>query len=124
MRKTVTIQKITSKMVDTKWGKKKKLNLQVKSDKGLGWVDGFAGPVTDMWSEGDTVVVDISSREYNGKTYYSFKAPRLEELVLAKLDQIIGLLIGKKMEEVEHKDDVELPRLDEPEEEFENPHDL
>lgn len=95
MKTTVTIKKKSSKMVDTKYGAKKKYNIQVLTSKNRElWVDGFANSVSDDWTEGQTVEMDIESREYNGKTYYGFKTPKLEQIILEKLENIERILMG------------------------------
>lgn len=103
--RSVKIKKISSLEVDTKYGKKKKLNLQVIGAKGEQFVDGFANQITETWKEGDVVDIDITPREWNGKTYYGFKAPKIEEIILRELSEIKEMLKGLGKKEIPNPDD-------------------
>lgn len=114
----VTIKRRTSKQVDTKYGKKDKLNLLVLTEKGKEiWIDGFASAATNEWLEGAKIEVEIVSRDYQGKIYYGFKTPRQEDLIMKELKEIKQLILqlggNKPEDEPPPHEDHEAPELEE-----------
>ena len=69
------IKKLSSKQLETKYGLKDKWIITDENDRML---DAFVGNWNKDWKEGQEIDVkdsQITSREYNGKTYYSIQAP-------------------------------------------------
>ena len=51
-------------------------SMSIKTEEhGDTWLSGFMGDENRAWKDGDIVEVDITEREYNGKTYYNFSVP-------------------------------------------------
>src|ERR1041385_2426123 len=89
MKVRVTVKKKTTEMIQTKYGKKEKTNLQVLTEKGKTlWVGGFSNAITQLWKEGDDLDLEV---EQNGK-YWNFKTPSMDQLILEHLDKILKLL--------------------------------
>lgn len=77
MTKTLTIQDIKSQTINTKFGEKEKFSIKFEENPEL-WVDCWRGRWNSDFTVGKQVEVDDSqwqSREYNGKTYWTIKAP-------------------------------------------------
>ncbi|MDI6726645.1 MAG: hypothetical protein QMD32_06740 [Smithellaceae bacterium] len=55
----------------TKYGPKTKLGLLCKDV----WYDAWAGQWNQAWREGQTIEVEIESRDYQGKAYFSIRTP-------------------------------------------------
>lgn len=57
-------------------------------------MSGFKNQTTENWNEGDEVEVEVSEREYNGKTFYNFNVPKGQfgkDLELhSKVDKILA----------------------------------
>lgn len=59
------------------------------------WFSGFGNYITETYQAGDTVMIEVSEREYNGKIYYDFKpAGKLEllEMRIEKLEELVKKL--------------------------------
>jgi len=101
-----------TKDINTKYGPKKKSAIKA-AEYGENWLDYWLSPQTQDWKVGDTVEVEaVTPREYNGKTYYDIKMPKVDrrfpngsnnsEILtkLGKIDfkltQIINHLSGKE----------------------------
>ena len=75
--KKLTIQTITRKMIKTKYGDKEKMSVKFAEKPELlvdVWVAGWSGG----WQEGMEVEIEDDQwqeREYQGKTYWTIKAP-------------------------------------------------
>ena len=87
--KQIKVEYIKNEMISTKYGEKKKYSIK-----------GSDGQWYDSWSDlsqinqGDTVSGLITTREYNGKTYYNFKLPNAEDRAMIALEERV-----KKLEE-------------------------
>lgn len=108
MRLTIT-QIGTPKEVQTKFGPKEKnfLKAQEHGDKFLNY---WLSSATRVWRVGDVVeVLDVTSREYNGKTYYDIVMPKtsggIPPEVVKALEEINGrtLKIQLMVEELGQK---------------------
>ena len=88
----VTIKELSEKTVNTKFGEKKKW---VLTDSVSGRMyDSFHAGWNQRWKAGDTIYVfpeQVSSREWEGKTYYTLKAPNFADLI-ANLTTRVGAL--------------------------------
>ena len=91
----IKLQKITSKDIQTKYGVKQKLGLF----DGKTWYGCWKNKTTATYKEGDIVEGDITSREYNGQTYYDFEPISIEQRIEIKLDKILELLSDKNENE-------------------------
>ena len=78
------------KDVNTKNGLKQQFSIKVEGNDN--YLSGFCNAVTDSWKVGDNVEIVISSREYNGKTYYNFNLPKKGEISNDKLEHILTKL--------------------------------
>jgi len=68
---------LSKKSVSTQYGDKEKYNLQFK-EKPNQWLDSFVGGWNSDWKIGQQVEISkeqFQSREYEGKTYWTIKAP-------------------------------------------------
>lgn len=72
MNKKITIKRVSRKEVNTKFGHKWKVSYQ--DNEGV-WYGAWAGDWNKDWKEGQVINVTVTSREYNGKTYYDIQAP-------------------------------------------------
>lgn len=75
--KTLTIKSISEKTVKTQYGDKTLYNLSFTENPEIP-VSSFRGQWNKDWKEGTQIEVDDSqwqSREYNGKIYWTLKAP-------------------------------------------------
>src|SRR4030042_5627908 len=63
--------------VETKNGKVRKMTIQVDKYPKQ-YLSGFFNLTTSRWSEGEEIEIDITKREFNGKTYLNFSLPRRE----------------------------------------------
>jgi len=80
------VKKIYIKNVSTKFGNKDKVSVH----DGERWYDlGFANSETNKIKEGSEIEGTVTTREYNGKTYYEFHLPKKEDIINAKLDKIL-----------------------------------
>lgn len=72
----ITIQKLEKRDVTTKFGEKQKYVITTTDGKMIdSWISGW----NKHWVEGDTVEFEkdqVTSREYNGKTYHTLNAPK------------------------------------------------
>jgi len=94
MKATVVIKRKTEKIINTKYGKKKKYSLLCPGKEGDQWISVWSSAEADSWSEGDEVIMNITSREYNGKTYYDGKpiVPNYAKMQVELLEQILNVL--------------------------------
>jgi hypothetical protein len=79
MKYTIKDVKLTNKegqefFTNTKYGRKQKLAIQVEEKPDL-WLWGFYNITNSRWEKGDQVEIEITSREFNGKTYHDFRMP-------------------------------------------------
>lgn len=119
--KKLTITWLSSpKEVTTKFGPKQKNSIKASdSEYKDNYLSFWVSPVTRDWKVGDTVeVLDVTSREYNDKTYYDIVMPKANSTtnpeVMAKLDEILSYLAKFNLhitELVEHKRRDEKPKI-------------
>lgn len=78
MKKTVTIDKLTTKNVETKDGVKEKWVVQFKEKEGV-WLEAWKGKWNSGWRLGVQVEIDfdtqLEKKEWKGKTYFRLSAP-------------------------------------------------
>lgn len=77
--KTLKITELgTPKDVQTKFGMKQKNSLKAEGEYGVNWLSFWCGTQTNGWKVGDTIEVeDVTTRDYQGKTYYDIKLPKV-----------------------------------------------
>ena len=64
------------KEIKTKFGPKNKASLKA-TEYGDNYLDFWCSPMTDAWKVGDEIeVLDVTNREYNGKTYHDIVLPK------------------------------------------------
>ncbi len=108
----------TPKEITTKFGPKQKNSIKAE-EKGNEYLSFWVSPVTRDWKVGDVIdVLDVTSREYNGKTYYDIVMPKANSTaspeIMAKLDEILGYLAKHNLyitELVEEKRKNDKPKI-------------
>ena len=73
MIKTIKIKRKTEKQVNTQRGPSTSYSFLGDWGEGDQWVSVWANAETAGWFEGAEVQMDLSPREYNGKTYWNGK---------------------------------------------------
>lgn len=88
--KKLTITEIgTPKDVQTKFGMKAKNSLKAK-EYNTNWLGFWCNAETDKWKVGDEVSVeDVTSREYNGKTYYDIKTIKASTQSVTQINELL-----------------------------------
>lgn len=122
--KKVKIKEIDTKTVETKYGEKQKIDIKVPGKEGDYTLSGFANSVNRTWKVGDTVEVEIETREVNGKTYYNYKVPGVGKgdnskiiqdilgrikAIEARLEKLEQMDASECSEETEEDEDLDLP---------------
>ena len=96
------------KDINTKFGLKQKQSLKA-TQRNDTYLDFWCSPLTDAWRIGDTIEVEVKSREYNGKTYYDIVLPKANMGNLAEVykrfEKLEGQMVkfGLAMAQVEAK---------------------
>lgn len=115
----IKIVKMSSKMVemDDKFNKGKKRQVEkLGLFDGKNWYGCFAGKETKDFREGIEVEGNVTSREYNGKTYYDFHPLTQLDRIEGMLNQIVSAMsnpVHPALEETPPPDDSDEPPPDE-----------
>lgn len=98
----ITITQIgTPKTIQTKYGPKEKSYIKA-AEYGDNYLSYWLSPVTKEWKEGQIVeVLDVTSREYQGKTYYDISMPKANggnnTEVLKQTEKILHYLVRQDL---------------------------
>ena len=85
----VLVKKKSAKEIKTKYGLKTKYNILITGPNGGDrWVEAWGSPESDTWGEGDTIDVELESREYEGKTYWDVKTVHPMEVLRRRIDAL------------------------------------
>lgn len=90
----IKIDKISRKEIDTKYGKKWKLGVFSNNK----WYSAWSQPWNRGWREGETIDVEITERQWNGKPMFDIVGLTQPQLSLGKSD--LENKIGQVMMEV------------------------
>lgn len=83
------------KDIQTKFGTKQKNSIKA-TEYGDNYLSFWCSPMTNSWKEGMEVeVIDVTTREYNGKTYY--------DIILPKANMGNNAEVMKALEEVRNQ---------------------
>ena len=94
MLKLTITQTFAPKDVTTKYGVKQKASIKAQ-EKGDNYLSYWVTSSTQGWKVGDVVeVLDVTSREYNGKTYYDIVMPKTSGGVPAELTKSIEQILS------------------------------
>lgn len=83
------------KDIQTKYGPKQKNSLKA-AEYGDKYLDFWVGTSTQNWKVGDSVEVEaVTDREYNGKTYYDVKMPKVDNRPDPAIAHIVSDIANK-----------------------------
>lgn len=86
MNKTITIKRIISKQVNTKYGESTKLGILGDDEQ---WYNCFQAQWNRDWREGDTITFDYKERQWEGRTFKDIQKPDPQKEVMHMLEKMM-----------------------------------